>query len=272
MQLIVGRIPFFVCTPYFHDSLESHSGAEIFLDGTPREHNQNLAQGLIHLSPSSSYEYAKHPDLYWILPDICTASTLEIRSVKLFSKKSLLDLNREPIELSDQSETSNNLLKLLTEQWKGIHPVWKSASSEGPQPTARILIGDRALLEDQNSDWPFRYDLATLWQEWKGLPFVFGMWMIHRSVLESPGLREALQSYRAHLHQAVADFRADPRHALERWLKKYPSPIHLDDLLLYYNIIDYRFTPAHQESLREFYQECALAGLIEKAPDLRFVL
>jgi L-rhamnose mutarotase len=59
---------------------------------------------------------------------------------------------------------------------------------------ARALIGDEALREDVYGNWSFRYDLATVWQAWKGLPFVFGMWIIHQNAT-SPELQPLLNRF-----------------------------------------------------------------------------
>jgi len=271
MQLIVGRIPFLVCAPYFFRSFHPSGGEITFLDGPPSLQNSRLAQGKVHLAPSSSYAYALNPELYWILPDVCTGSTLEVRSVRLFSQVPLHELHQKAVHLTPQSATSVHLLKLLLGHWQQIVPDWIE-SPWGTQPcAARLLIGDEALLESQRGYWPFSYDLATLWQEWQGLPFVFGMWIVHRSAVDSPELRSLLEQFRAGLIANVDEFRKDPAHALECWLKQYPTTLSLDFLLQYYDVMDYRFTVDHRKALAIFFTLCAEAGLIPEAPLLRFL-
>ena len=268
-RLIVGRIPFLVCTPFFHLDLQEAPAQVTFVDGVPSAHNANLAQALVHMAPSSSYEYAKHGELYSILPEICTGSTLEIRSVTLFSNVPLGNLHQKKIHLTGQSATSVHLLKLLLEVWKGVSPIW--CEGEVPEDfSARLLIGDEALAEAHAGSFPYSYDLATLWQEWQGLPFVFGMWIIHRSVFADVHLSEILSEYRKHLVTSVNAFRANPAEALQHWFSVYPSKLPLAFLLRYYAIVDYQFTAEHRESLAIFYDLCAQAKLIEKAPVLRW--
>jgi chorismate dehydratase len=271
LQLTVGRIPFLVCAPYFFRSFSPSEGKISFLDGSPSEQNLRLASAKIHLAPSSSYAYAQNPDLFWILPDVCTGSTLEVRSVRLFSNVPLQELDQKSIHLTPQSATSSHLLKLLLGMWKKISPRWVE-SPWGTEPcAARLLIGDEALIESQANSWAYSYDLATLWQEWQGLPFVFGMWIVHHSAVDSPVLNPLLQEYRAGLIANVEEFRRDPVHALTDWLRVYPTSLSLEFLLQYYGVMDYRFTTEHKKSLELFYSLCAVAGLIERAPALRFL-
>jgi len=266
--LSVGRIPFLVCSPFFYNDLQASCAGIFFQDGPPSQQNQALFEGKIQLAPSSSVAYARHPELFWIIPEICTGSTLEIRSVKLFSLRPLSELDGQPIHLTSQSGTSVQLMRLLAENYVGIHPRWIEGPWGSHPCTARLLIGDQALAEEEFGAWPYRYDLATLWQKWQGLPFVFGMWIVHASALEQGTL---LEQYRQHLMDSVKSFRAEPESALETWVRRYPTRIPMDTLLDYFGIIDYRFTDAHKESLARFYSLCQEAGIIERAPALRFL-
>jgi len=268
-QLIVGRIPFLVCTPFFHLDLESPPLGVKFIDGPPSAQNENLAKALVHIAPSSSFEYARHAEQYFILPELCTGSTLEIRSVTLFSRIPLTKLHQKKIHLTGQSATSVHLLKLLLETWRGISPIWCQGELP-PDCEARLLIGDEALGEAYAETHPYVYDLATLWQEWHGLPFVFGMWIVHQNAVNNPELRAILADYRKHLVASVESFRANPASALHNWFATYPSKLPLAFLLRYYAVVDYQFTQEHRESLALFYDLCAQAKLIEKAPRLRW--
>lgn len=270
MKLIVGRIPFLVCTPFFHRGLSTPISGVKYLDGTPSFQNKNLAEGLIHLAPSSSFAYGLHPEKYWILPELCTGSTLEIRSVKLFSKVPFSELQGKKVHLSPQSATSVQLLRLLTEVWKGIFPLWSEAPWSGNED-ARLLIGDQALEEETLHSWKYSYDLASLWQEWQQLPFVFGIWIVNREVANSQDRLPILSDYRAHLQESVAQFRATPAQCLEKWLQHYPSTLKIDDLLRYYEIVDYRFSEAHKHSLALFLELCTKAGYLKENPPLHFL-
>ncbi len=270
--LQIGRIPFLVCAPFFHRFL-GHPDAEFrFTDGTPKSLNALLRQGIVHLAPSSSLEFAHRPDLYRIAPGICTSSTLEIRSVKLFSRLPWAQLGGGNVHLTGQSDTSVALARVLSHQRFGIRPHFDEQSPYSPeQHCARVLIGDQALQEDAAGHWEFRYDLATVWQEWQGLPFVFGMWMIHQSALETP-LRPLLDRFLSEMARSVDEFRSNRPGALQRWCAQYPSQLPWELVLDYYDAIDYRFTPDRQQSLTIFYECCVREGLLSSAPTLDFLV
>ncbi|HSQ41680.1 MAG TPA: menaquinone biosynthesis protein [Fibrobacteraceae bacterium] len=266
--LIVGRIPFLVCAPFFHADLDHPPTGIKFIDGAPAQQNDRLQKGFIHLAPSSSIAYARNPEQYWIFPDLCTGSTLEIRSVKLFSHLSWEELSGRHVHLTSQSATSVQLLRLLLEQKKGIHPIWETGIWQSEICSARLLIGDLALEEELHGEWEFRYDLASLWQDWYGLPFVFGMWIMHQQAVEQKS--KILKTYCSRLVENVQEFRKDPASSLQRWLQQYPTSLRITELLDYYRIIDYRFSKEHRQSLALFYKECLNAGWLKKMPPLRF--
>lgn len=270
--LHVGRIPFLVCAPFFHQFLDHRQANYRFCDGPPKALNALLRQGKIHLAPSSSLEFAHCPGLYRIAPDICTSSTLEIRSVKLFSRDPWPRLGGAPLHLTGQSDTSVALVRVLSALRFGVEPVYEEARPFDPaRHRARALIGDEALREDARGHWPYAYDLASVWQEWQGLPFVFGMWIIHQSALEAP-VRPLLDSFLAEMAKSVASFREDRATALRAWCAHYPSDLPWELALGYYDAVDYRFTPDRQESLRLFYRCCAEIGILSAVPELTFLV
>lgn len=271
MQLIVGRIPFLVCAPYFHASLDEVPEGVRFIDGPPSFQNQKLREGLVHLAPSSSFAYGQNPGLYGILPELCTGSSLEIRSVKLFSKVPWQELNNAQIHLTPQSSTSIHLLKLISQRFWKISPHWVIQPWGDVPCSARLLIGDEALLETAKANWEYTYDLASLWQEWHGLPFVFGIWIVHHSAWESPQLANSFATFRTHLSSSVEAFRKDPESALAHWMQHYPTELSLDFLQQYFQIVEYGFSDLHKKSLQLFLQLSAEEGLIPSAPPLRFL-
>ena len=120
MKLRVGRIPFLVCAPFFHDFLLDRNDDDVdFVDGPPSEHGAGLKNGSIHLSPASSIVFAQKPGAFVLSPSLCTSCSFEVRSVKLFSKFPIEDLSGRQVRLSSQSQTSIALLRILLEQRYG---------------------------------------------------------------------------------------------------------------------------------------------------------
>ena len=269
--LHVGRIPFLVCAPFFHRMLGLDQPGWDYTDAPPRVLNALLRAGNIHLAPSSSLEYAQSPAQYVIAPDICTSSTLEIRSVKLFSRLPWERLHGQPVHLTGQSDTSVALVRVLSAQYFQVEPVYVEQGVFDPTgQVARVLIGDQALSEDAQGAWPYAYDLASVWQQWQGLPFVFGMWIVHRLALE-PAVRPVLDRFLDEVAASVDAFRQDRALALKHWCAVYPADLSWELVLSYYDAVDYRFTPDRKESLRLFYACCARLGLIPSVPELHFL-
>ncbi len=267
MNLQIGRIPFLVCAPFFHRFFREKFPNYSFIDGVPSVLNQKLWKGEIHLAPASSIAYAFAPQSLVLCPDICTSCNLEVQSVELFSQFPLEELSGKRIHLTSQSGTSVALLRILCSRYAHVFPQFVSSTENCD---ASLLIGDEALLEKFQNRWPFRYDLAVLWKDWQGLPFVFGAWSIHKSAL-SNGLRPTLEKFLLHVRESIAAFRKDPKASLEEWSRHYPVPFSEDQLKGYYDSLDYRFTEERKESLSRYFNLCAAEGILPSAPPLHFL-
>lgn len=76
--------------------------------------------------------------------------------------------------LSPESQTSNQLLRVLLAMCWGRSAVILSAAMNDRDAHAQLIIGDRAL---QTPAGPGALDLGGVWHAWTGLPFVFACWM-----------------------------------------------------------------------------------------------
>jgi len=108
-----------------------------------------------------------------IFSPFCIASNGNVASVCLFSQVPINEV--EEVYLDYQSRTSAALTQILFKfHWKP-NPTF-IATQEGfidriQGKRAGLIIGDRAL--EQREHFPYVYDLAKAWYEFKGLPFVF---------------------------------------------------------------------------------------------------
>jgi len=268
-SLVVGRIPFLVCAPFFHQSLEGGPGIE-FRDGPPSLQNRWMREGLVDLSPTSSLEYAEGGGGYVLLPGLCTAGRLEIRSVRLFSRLPWKELDGRPVRLSAASATSNALFSILTRRYHGVNPEILPAGTvvDDDELMGQVAIGDEALILLHSGKWPCSFDLAVEWQTWQALPFAFGLWLVRREAARTK--TTAVRQYAQELRGSVAAFRKNPALALEAWLKRYPNSLPMDAILDFYSSTDYELTASHLESLRRFFALAHEQGLISKNPDLEF--
>lgn len=267
--LRVGRIPFLVCAPYFHASLAGFPSAT-FTDGPPRALNKLLASGAIDCAPSSSFEYARHAADYLLLPGLCTSGRGEVKSVLLFSRVPWDALDGRPVALSPHSDTSNVLARVLSRFRFAVAPVFlppESGAVTG-EIAGRVAIGDAALREAATGDWPYRYDLARVWQEWQGTPLPLGVWILRADAARAR--TAVVAEYARHLRDSLRAFFADPQACLDAWERAYGLPLNRADALDFFSTADYALTAAHERALSSFFGLCAELGLLDRAPDLRW--
>ncbi len=263
--LLVGRLPFLVCAPFFHSTLGGLEGFR-FLDGVPSYLNAELQAGRIDCAPSSSFEYALHFQDYQLFPGISTSSRMEMKSVLFLSQVRWEDLDSCPIGLSSDSATSNVLFQILCSRYYKVSPKIDSTSEE---PLGRVFIGDRALQESVSGHWKYRYDLADVWSKWHGLPFSFGLWIVRREA--SAQKAQLVKVFQQVLESSLAAFRADTVRALTAWTSFYPSALPQSLILEFYQTADYGFSPEHAQSLEIFYRLAHAEGYLPSLPKLHFV-
>jgi len=270
-MLRIGQIEYANCTPLFHllRDLFPCSGYE-FVTGVPAELNRMLLAGEIDVCPSSSIEYAYHPERYTILPHLSISSIGAVASVLLFSKVPVEKLDGRKIRLSSESATSVNLLKILLGQrfcCSCTYEVAQSGASvtDGDSP-ALLLIGDSALRTSLEKSNLFIYDLGEMWYSWTGLPFVFALWLCRNEVSEGLELKNlALQLVQAK--------KLVPEHLEEIAIRaKEVSWMGHGRLLEYWrNNISYQLDERAQAGLMLYYAKCFEIGLIAAVPSLKFV-
>ena len=174
------------------------------------------------------------------------------------------------MRLTSQSQTSVALLRILLEERFGLKPEYITGLDAEGTDDACLLIGNLALEENERHRFAYSYDLASLWQEWQGLPFVFGAWVISKDAL-SPELRPILDRYLQKTEESIEKFRGDVSGSLDRWLERYPVQLPRPVIEDYYRVLDYRFTPERKESLSIFFKIAARMGLSGVAKELEFI-
>src|SRR6266498_2399946 len=119
----LGRIGYINCYPVYAgiDRGEVQLPAEL-VTGTPAELNDLLVAGELDVSVISAVEYARHAKDLVLLPDLAISCDGPVRSVALFSKRTVGHLDGRTVLISASSRTSVALLELLCRDvWK-IHP------------------------------------------------------------------------------------------------------------------------------------------------------
>ena len=138
-----------------------------------------------------------------IVTDYCIGATRNVISVLLVSDVPLEQI--ENVYLDYQSRTSVNLLKVLAENYWKRDFHWLNASQgyekKIEKKTGGFIIGDRAL--ELSGKFKYNYDLATEWNNFTGLPFVFACWA-SRSTINADfmsGFNKALEWGIHHINQ-----------------------------------------------------------------------
>jgi chorismate dehydratase len=269
-MLRIGEISYLNCTPiftvlrdYFEDSCYD------FVRGTPAELNAKLRTGEIDLCPSSSIEYARNPESYLILPELSISSIGAVKSVLLFSRIPIEQLDGASIAITGESETSVVLLKiLLSRRYSFTNSFYAAESPTQSFPIADsplLLIGDNALRESLSRDGCYIYDLGELWYQFTGTPFVFALWLLRKEVARTAGDTAAIICERLAASKRIAmqSYRSIAESTRINWTNT-------DFLINYWNVISYDLTPGHVEGLKLFYRFAAEISLVDIEPSLRF--
>lgn len=273
MSLRIGHIAYANCVPYFHYLQQCGFQGEI-RSGVPAELNALLAAGEIDLSPSSSFEYGRNADSYLLLPGHSISSTGAVQSVLLFSPYELEEIASFPIDLTSESATSINLLKVLLAEFLSADPACCRPASRPPEEIAAqggsvLIIGDRALRTAISMHGQTNiYDLGELWQRYTGLPFVFALWIVRVASASHEGatLRLFQQQLAESRQQAFANLLAiAAARAESQWMGE-------EALVDYWRCMSYDLTPRHLEGLQLYFKLCVKYGLLEVEPSLRFFI
>ncbi|HJV64166.1 MAG TPA: menaquinone biosynthesis protein [Geomonas sp.] len=272
MTVSIGHIQYANCTPIF-TALASRfdcSGYR-FVDGVPARLNAMLRAGEIDLSPSSSIEYATAHQQYCLLPELSISAIGPVKSVFLFSRVPVEELDGCDIGLTAESDTSVNLLKVLLAKKYGFRNSFQRTSLPLDEALQRypglLLIGDAAL-KGAAAGGPYRiYDLGQLWFEFTGLPFVFALWIVRR---------EAAREKRAELAALGRDLIAAKQLAYQSYRQIAETSaerewLGVEELVDYWQTISYELTEAHLEGARLFFRHAFEMGLIPSLPEIRFL-
>lgn len=272
MTVRVGRIGYLNVLPIYHP-LETGliENTFEFVSGPPSALNRLMDADQLDISSTSSIEYARHPEKYYLLPDIAIGSRGPVQSVLLLCRKPVRELQGRTILVSSQTHTSAALLQvLLAELWKvDADFVSGDATAKletGQRPDAILAIGDEALNLRRHKDYPHQIDLGEAWREMTGLPFIFGVWTVQKRSYEKA--RESIEVACRTLIRAK-QWGTDNISTMCSLAAK-DSHLNEDEMCSYFDGLVYDFGPSEQEGLALFYQHLATNHLIEKAPELNF--
>ncbi|WP_353684068.1 menaquinone biosynthesis protein [Thermodesulfovibrio sp. 3907-1M] len=253
MKLKVGWIQYANVYPIFYVlEKEGLITEEIhFVKGVPSQLNWALRNDLIDVSPSSSVEYLLNQELYDYVDGICISSKEYVGSVLFFSDYELKALDGKKILLTDQSATSHLLLRVILEKFLGLKPEYDISAAPFTGESF-LLIGDDALRYRKILKNKKVYDLANIWYQNTGLPFVFALWIVRKEITKPENeLYGVYTKFREKLLYAKDKWIAYAQEMLkDYYLKNFMSE---DEILFYWREnMDYNLTETHKKSLKLF--------------------
>jgi chorismate dehydratase len=259
-MLRIGSVPYLNAKPlvdWFH-SPECDAPVEITY-AVPSQLAQMLRTGELDVANVSIFEALQNPRLR-IVPNISISATGAVKSVRLFSKKPLAEL--ESVALDTSSLTSVALTRILLKEVFGVEPRYQhhdpNLSEMLEENDAGLIIGDLKLFDLLPNTQV--YDLGQGWYDLTGLPFVYAAWLAREEVFspEMTALLERAKVWGVARREQLA----------EMWAERMGLPKErcLDYLL---NVMDYDLTPRHFEGLRCYQQKCVEYGLIAHTYPLR---
>jgi chorismate dehydratase len=272
-KIKVGFPRYINTLPLLHYLEPEECGVEI-VSAPPRSLNQMLREGEIQASLSSSVVYAKSFQEYLLLPDISISAVGRVRSVILFHKEELKKLSKRPIAITPETESSFLLLRVLLEEFVGVRPdyiqvnkKWSELQErEREQFSGYLAIGDEALLLGERLSQHFITDLAKLWLDFTGLPFVFALLIVRKDVCRGE-LVDRIKRFMKCLYLA----RARAFGSMEQLLKQAPLPLPLDTVHNYLSCLEYDFSFLKQRAFLTFSQYLLRKKIISSLPELTFL-
>ena len=238
----VGQIPYLNCEPFFHGlALE---GVEL-CPMPPSSMGPLALSGELDAAPFSLIQSFDLRDEFESLGDMGISVIGPVRSILFFSRVPIDELSGAVVGATSQSATAVQLMKVLLEQRYGVRPR-EYADLDAPRLDAFLLIGDDALLTHNRVDgYPYVYDLADVWWEWKRLPFVFAVWMVRRDL--PPEAKEAL----------AQGLRRNLEHNMNRSLdtiarKREPMGLSTSEVVDYLRAFRYVLDEKDQRAIEDF--------------------
>jgi chorismate dehydratase len=177
-RLVVGQISYVNSQP-FYPLLGEHR----LIPTPPRELGRMAAKGEIDAGILATVDFLACEDRYEPIAGLGIANREEVRSILLASRCPIEELDGKTIRVTEETSTSVRLLRVLLEVRHGLRPA-AYARGLDEEADAFLVIGNDALAQNVRPTPGFahRYDLASEWWAWKGLPFVFALWAIRRSL------------------------------------------------------------------------------------------
>jgi chorismate dehydratase len=239
-----------------------HEGSVDFLEAVPARCAQLLAQSAVAgaLVPVIEYQRIAGGAL---VRNVCVGSQREVLSVVLVSKnKQLKDIHS--VALDESSRTSATLVKVIFREFLDHEPEWTTRAPDLEQMLAQndaaLIIGDPGMTFPRQglNVW----DMASLWNQYTGLGFIFAMWMVSDDASERARAVD------------FAGARDEGVRRIEEIVRSYQDkiPMRVEELRNYLtrNIV-FEVDESMERGLRLYFELAFKHGLIERVKPLNFI-
>lgn len=231
-----------------------------FYKSYPAKLNEAMRNGKIDLSPASCIEYARNPKLYSIISGLSISSIGPVKSVNIFSNYQPKELHNKKIYFTKESNTSTVLARIILEKFYNIKPVYVNDINNAD---AELLIGDSALYSYYNTNYKYIIDLGKEWYHYTNLPFVFALWIVRKEVINN----QSFATIYDELKRIVSICSKDYNILIDKYI---PLGYTSEQMIDYWNTINYNLTDNHIEGLKLFYNLAYEINEIDSIPELIF--
>ncbi|MFK3936275.1 menaquinone biosynthesis protein [Alkalihalobacillus sp. NPDC078783] len=268
MTLRIGEIEYANIQPFFY-KLDRNGLAEKgfqLMTDVPSQVNRRLSEGAVDLAGISSFSYAQHADDYSILPDLSVSSKGEVRSLYLFSKVPIEQLDAKRVALTASSATTVHLLKIILRSFYELHVQYETMKPDLAEMLkghdAALLIGDDAIRAARTAKALYQYDLGTLWYEHTGLPMSYAVFAVRNEVLSTHS-DELDTIYQAFVQSKMLSYQNDYKDLSNRFVLKQGGTF--DFWQSYFQNLWYHFNEENKRGLLYYYKLAYEYGFLSKS-------
>jgi chorismate dehydratase len=264
-MLRLGKITYTNILPVYHYfDHQAFAGEVQLIPQIPSQLNKQMKEGRIDVGPISSFSYAENHMLYYALPDLSISCKGAVKSIFLFSKKPIEELDGAKIALTSSSASSAVLLQIILRLFYGHYCHYATHEPNLyimlEAYDAALLIGDDALTAKKGDRYLYRYDLGEEWYRFTQKSITFALWAVRKEATAAyPALLSRLHQHLLLSKQKGAQSTSDLSRMLENHFMCSAS--YWED---YFNSIIYDFSEQHLEGLHYFFKLAAELGLLKE--------
>ena len=266
----VGHINFLNCLPLSYSFLKQQTD-DLFTvtRGVPSELNYKITHDELDISPVSAIVYARNSEKLMLLPNLSISIEGAIRSLIIESKRPIEQLDGAHIGLTAKSENTHCVVKILLEKGYGIKPRYTVDTiqpNEVGDYDATLLIGDDALYTyHHKQEGYYYYDVGSEWRKMTGLPLVCAVWTVREEFAkENPALVANIAK------RLAKGFEFGLRHKEVAIATMNDGEVYSDvELSEYLGLLNWGFSPRHQQALEYMYQMAYELDLVPCVPKIK---